>query len=617
MTFVAAASTMLLCVPSLCGGPHAMAREAASPAEVVRQRIGVLIQQLGDEDYYVREQAQKELLVLGIEAFDSLVAAQQHDDLEVATRAQYIVRRIDVPWTQPDDSEAVSQIMRSYDSRADVETRHKQLAELAALPHGEGLAALCRIVRFEMSMPMSKQAAIAIMDIEAENEDDWARWSQVAEAALGATGRAEARWVRTYLAAQQDPASQIDVWRGLIEAEYEALKDNPHASSPAILNELSWQEADWLQQLDRSEETLVTMRRIVELHPPSDAAGLVKLFDRLIDAEAWSLVDESGEKLDHLISADPVLLYRLAQSSLSRGDPERAEQEAERARQLHPGNPLFHGMTAQQLRKNGQLDWSEAEYQRAIDAVAPGGRANVQMAELCLSYALMLHERGKNAEAADLMAKTIEDLKKQFSAQPDNRRQPGRSDLAEYQSQVNYFRSIVAKENGDLKTEATLLREALDLNPGDIDVLIGAYRLREQTDAERERVEKLIATTVGQYKANIALALKEPQLNESDSRALAANYNQTAWLVANTTGDFADALRMSQESLKLDPDRAGYLDTLARCHFAVGDLEQALAVQTKAVELDPHSGLMNEQLALFREMVEQQQKALREVDDDD
>ncbi|MCA9101966.1 MAG: tetratricopeptide repeat protein, partial [Planctomycetales bacterium] len=560
---------------------------------------------------------QQELLALGVDAFDSLVAAQQHDDLEVATRAQYIVRRIEVPWTQPDDGEMVGQIMRKYSDRADVDTRRKLIADLAALPHGEGLAALCRIVRFEMSAPMSKQAAIAIMDIKAESPEDWAHWSDVADRALGATGRAEARWVRTYIAAQQNPAKQVEVWRGLIEAEYAALKENPHASSPTILNELAWQHVDWLEQLDRTDDAVAAMRRIVERHPPTDSQGLAELFDRLIAAEAWELVDEAGAKLDHLVSSDPVLLYRLAHSSLVRGDAERAEREAERARQLHPGNPLFHGMTAQQLRKLGQLDWSEAEYQKAIDAVAPGGRANVQMADLCLSFALMLHERGKNAEAAELMAKTIDEMKKQFDAQPNIRGQAGRAEVAELQSQLNYFRSLVAKEHGDLKTEAELLREALDLNPNDIDVLIAAYRLREQTDEQRARVVKMIATTVGQYKSQIERAKTKPQMSEAEQRALAASYNQAAWLIANTEGDYAEALAMSQESLKLDPDRAGYFDTLARCHFAVGDLEQAVDVQTKAVQLDPHSGLMNEQLAFFREMLAEEQKALRKVDDDD
>ena len=78
-------------------------------------------------------------------------------------------------------------------------------------------------------------------------------------------------------------------------------------------------------------------------------------------------------------------------------------------------------------------------------------------------------------------------------------------------------------------------------------------------------------------------------------------YNQLAWLISNTEGDQQEALRCSQKSLELKPNEAGYLDTLGRCYFALGDYENAVKTQTRAVELNPFSGLMSKQLELFRE----------------
>ena len=80
------------------------------------------------------------------------------------------------------------------------------------------------------------------------------------------------------------------------------------------------------------------------------------------------------------------------------------------------------------------------------------------------------------------------------------------------------------------------------------------------------------------------------------------HYNQLAWLIANTEGDFQEALRASRKAaLELRPNDPGLLDTLGRCYYALGDLENAVKYQSKAVEFNPHSGLMNKQLVLFQE----------------
>ena len=70
-----------------------------------------------------------------------------------------------------------------------------------------------------------------------------------------------------------------------------------------------------------------------------------------------------------------------------------------------------------------------------------------------------------------------------------------------------------------------------------------------------------------------------------------------------------EAIRNSLKSLKLKPDAAGYLDTLGRCYYAKGDLENAIRFQKEAARLHPHSGLIRGQLEFFEETRKQNEQA--------
>ena len=88
-------------------------------------------------------------------------------------------------------------------------------------------------------------------------------------------------------------------------------------------------------------------------------------------------------------------------------------------------------------------------------------------------------------------------------------------------------------------------------------------------------------------------------------RNSATPLNQFAWLVGNTLGESdpvlaEEAIRCSHKSLEFNPDAAGYFDTLGRCYYAKGDIENALKYQAEAVRLDPHSGLIRRQLEFFK-----------------
>jgi tetratricopeptide (TPR) repeat protein len=90
-------------------------------------------------------------------------------------------------------------------------------------------------------------------------------------------------------------------------------------------------------------------------------------------------------------------------------------------------------------------------------------------------------------------------------------------------------------------------------------------------------------------------------------------YNQVAWLVANTEGDFDEAIRLSEKSVELEraslaregpglgEERlGGNLDTLAHCYAAKGYYAAAVKAQTEASRLIPYSRVIANKLDLFR-----------------
>ena len=64
----------------------------------------------------------------------------------------------------------------------------------------------------------------------------------------------------------------------------------------------------------------------------------------------------------------------------------------------------------------------------------------------------------------------------------------------------------------------------------------------------------------------------EEEIDDNPNNPIA--YNQWAWLIANTEGDFPKAVRYSRRSLELEPGTASFLDTLGRCYYSAGDIRK-------------------------------------------
>src|SRR5262249_58395185 len=80
------------------------ADSAEETPQQLQNRVARLIQLLGSEQYLARQAAQDELAKIGPEAIDALIHAENSPDMEIAFRAQYLVRSIHIDWVRDTDS---------------------------------------------------------------------------------------------------------------------------------------------------------------------------------------------------------------------------------------------------------------------------------------------------------------------------------------------------------------------------------------------------------------------------------------------------------------------------------------------------------------------------------
>ncbi len=168
----------------------ALADQSTPPSDDEQTaKTQALIEQLGNKNYATRQKAQAELSRLGLAAFDALLDAQEHDNVEVALRAKYLVRGMNIGWVREDDPPEVKAILRGYEA-ADAEHRRSILDKLAMEDNHLGTEALCRLARFETNELLSKKAALLVMLQDAPpDEEALAAYTNTIRRAIGVSRR--------------------------------------------------------------------------------------------------------------------------------------------------------------------------------------------------------------------------------------------------------------------------------------------------------------------------------------------------------------------------------------------------------------------------------------------
>jgi tetratricopeptide (TPR) repeat protein len=413
-----------------------------------------------------------------------------------------------------------------------------------------------------------------------------------------------------YAGSLRDPAGSLDAWTALIAEEQLLLEEFPGKTSRNLVLDLLRWRAEFLLDLGRKSDAEQAMREAAALVQGA-REQIIEMVDWLMAHEAWSLVDEIAARYADLFDKESLLMYRLAEAQLKRGQKDLAEKTAQRAFEVPNENMMERYEWAYRLHHGrGLIEWAEREYRHILEkeplVSATAMRARQVLAE-------MLHDYERDQDAANVYKPLVEAM----DQDPNVERGviQARFDPGGIRSRMHYFFAEHARQQGDAATQRAELEKALQHDPEEADALIALYRAGQGDNAFGEQARRRVQTAADSFREQI---LQQRQYldragandvaREQGEFLLAMYDNQYAWLVANTFGDFQDALRASHESLKLRPNTGAYLDTLAHCYAALGDYENAVKYQTQAVEQDPHSAQIVRKLAFFEKQWEASKK---------
>ncbi|MEX2185159.1 MAG: hypothetical protein WD875_00125 [Pirellulales bacterium] len=582
---------------------------AASEAQ--QAQIAGLIGQLGDADYETRAEAQRQLARLGPLAFDALAIAEGNSDVEISRRATYLLRSIRIPWIRDDDPADVRQLLRNYDALDEAE-RRQRIDGFAAMPSDVSTGPLCRIVRYEKRSSLAKKAALLIADRPPPEGETLDRQRATIRRTLGASRRTAARWLLAYEKFFAEPDEALAEWEKILAEETAALARRSGDASAEQIFRLRKRQYAMLVARGRTDDAQTVIGQMVLL-VPAETPRLVEFVEWLGKAEAWAAIDDLAKRHAALFERQPILVYALANAQLSAGKQDEAEATARRALAIRPMELETHVEAAMRLVDLGLFAWAEREWRFVIEKSPQDSGLSIYAGAMMASILQDQAEYLKAAEARKAIVERFEanaSLREQFESAGDaldDALTPKRIRAA-----MDYCYAMHYAASGDAAKQVEHLEKAVAADPNDADVLIALYRLSYQDDARRARTKRRIE------RATRAMQIKIDQLapiatEDRDFRSmLARRHNEYAWLVSNTFGDFDRALEYAIKSNDFSNNlAAGGLDTLARCHFAKGDLDSAIRVQTRANQLEPHSGAIARQLAFFRDEAARRDAAKR------
>ena len=385
----------------------------AQTAEPPQSRVASLIRQLGDEQYSVRQQAQEELAQLGADAFDALVAAEHDDDIEIASRARYLVHLIRIDWVRESDSAQVKELLKDYDSAAE-DDRRLCMERLTESTMGEaGLEPLCRLIRFERSPLLSKEGAILIL---AEPEPDAAAWPQRARIITSASREAAARRRNGCsltpsfipIPKRRSPNGTSSCPRNL-----PFPSRSPRRTRAGFRRSCFASRPRCCSSRKHEEQALAVMRKMID-RESDDTDSLTEFVGWLAKNKAWSVVDDVSKRFERTFNASPKLLYTLAQACKTKGNVELAEQFALKAFRLGADSDDAKTLparfnTAYWLEQTGMMAWSEREYRYVIKH---GDQTSPVVAESRNYLSELLHDEDHDGAAAEVLQGLVEALPK-------------------------------------------------------------------------------------------------------------------------------------------------------------------------------------------------------------
>jgi tetratricopeptide (TPR) repeat protein len=565
--------------------------------------IPALVADLGADDHGVREAATERLASLGAAAADALFEAAANDaDTESSLRARSLLESM--PLDSPHDPPAVAALVRRF-AGGERPMQALALHGLLRLDDGAGIEALARIARLDHTAAGSLLAAALLAGEWRPGDESWEVMREPILAGVGGSRRPAARFLRALAAfgARGEPAAAADPCREALAA-LDAVDVPANADAAAARRVLRRCATAMLATAGRRDEALAEVGGVLESDDRDDpdpraAANLVWLAENGLP----EAVDVFRARWPALVANNPVVAYAVAIALQARGSGgDEAAAMADAAFALRRGTDEELGerlRLAIMLTRWGAADWAAREYETVLGGAAadPG-----EFALAGIMYSEALHDEERDEAAAAVLGRLLAGRADATGEQVLERLD---RDLETVRARMRYFESCAAAARGDAAGTRRLLEDSLRHHPQDVDALIALFRLPDNTPAQAAEARALVTAAATRLDDRV-----EAQPDVADG------YNEYAWLVANTLGDVARADRYARVALDrhartaieirdetpLDGglDSPSYLDTLAHCRAADGDVRGAVRIQSVARRLEPHGRTIGRNLARFR-----------------
>ncbi|MBS7661906.1 tetratricopeptide repeat protein [Pseudomonas lalucatii] len=359
---------------------------------------------------------------------------------------------------------------------------------------------------------------------------------------------------------------------------------------------------------------------------PDTRAGLLQSFDRLLEKhphngqllfgkalllqqderpeEALELLETRTSKLDDVA---PLLLQARLLQQLERG--EEAMPLLAQGLERHPEDKRLRLTYARLLVQQDRLDDAKGEFATLLQRFPNDDDLRFSLALVCLEaeawreaivYLEELVERGSHVDAAHYnLARAYEALEEPESALIEYALVgPGNDYLP---AQARQTELLLASQRG--AEASTRLREAREAQP---DYAIQLYLIESEALAKQERHEtawSLIEQALEQFPDDLnllytraMLAEKRDDLGqlEQDLRFIlerepdnAMALNALGYTLADRTTRYAEAKALIEQAHQIDPDDPAILDSLGWVNYRLGNLDEAERLLRQALQRFP------------------------------
>jgi tetratricopeptide (TPR) repeat protein len=568
---------------SLVNGAWARTISPATQPASLDDRVGRLIDQLRSDNADKRQSAAADLIKMGGLARPAILKLTKSPDPGLQQQAAQIL--LGLPWYAPDDPAMVKKILLGYGT-PDIESRReivRDLADLAEIDNGTGLDALSRLVSEDPS-PAVQWTIVKCLFVQGHLDafqavqppaDDsrllalcgLARLSVNLPAALDDLRQS----AELELANPTDDDGAFDfVIRFLVDADVQRRRFD--------------QAADW-----RRKE----LARGSGLEESGISTALLELFALQADFGPLKGLEDDLRLAGGDIQK-PQIQYALGKLYRRMQEPAKA-QAALQAALAASTNRLERYYVGKFLYDHGWDDLAEREFdaylKRDLPDAGEGMDNRVVDANVHFCLGGLAMRRGDDGAAAHeketamLLIGNGADLK--LTDAQGRERKVSAADYAAVWADIywRYLRAAVAQH--DEKEVGRRLEQLLERKPTDPDIAIDVVPIL------RQRGRSVDADLL--FKWSYDPAKKDLDAHPDDPQRL----NELAWLCAKCDRNLAEARVWAEKAVKLAPDDAAILDTLAEVNFHLGRPDEAARIETQALNLQPDDPYMKKQLQRY------------------